>query len=263
MAGAASLAAVLLASGTASAHVAFDGLDPGTTFVAGSTVEIQWIDTIKHETIAYHLYFTPSATADDVPIAIDIPPTQHSYMWQVPDQPCSDCSLHVIQDNGGGDYSDRVSIVIVAQGETTDGGAPDDGGATDPPSDAGTDVDAGPDAGTEPPLDAGMEPPSDAGTEPPSDAGTGMESSPDAGTAMDSSPDAGSGARPGTDAGAVPSATANDGSPGAGATDSGGGAGCSLGAGSEPGRGAAALALGALLAGTVLRRRRAPRAQER
>jgi MYXO-CTERM domain-containing protein len=101
-------------AGTAWGHVAFEGLEPGATFVAGSAVELRWVDTIRHQTTAYHLDFIPGAGQDAIPIASDIPAEQHTWLWQVPALPCADCSLHIIQDNVRSDYSATHPITIVA-----------------------------------------------------------------------------------------------------------------------------------------------------
>jgi hypothetical protein len=131
---------------TASAHVVFTDLQPNMGFLAGSVVSIAWVDSITHQTVAYHLEFIPSDGATAVPIA-DLPPTQHSYSWQVPATPCSVCSLHIIQDNveSDSDYSDTVPIRIVTDPSDVipaAGGSAGSGGSTGgaPSSTAGSDA---------------------------------------------------------------------------------------------------------------------------
>lgn len=120
-------AAISLLAVPAWGHVAFDSLEPGTRFLASSVVELTWVDTIHHETTAYHLEFLPGAEAAAIPIAADIPPTQHSWSWQVPAEACSDCSLHIIQDNVDSDYSATLPITIVTDAsDLTVGGNPAD-----------------------------------------------------------------------------------------------------------------------------------------
>lgn len=120
----AAVAAGSLVSKNAWAHVGFDGLQPGATFVAGTTAEIRWVDLITHDTTAYHLSFIPSTGAAGVPIA-DFLPTEHSTMWQVPATPCSDCSLYIVQDNASTDYTATLPIMIVSEsaGGSGSGGA--------------------------------------------------------------------------------------------------------------------------------------------
>ncbi len=110
----AAVAGICLMAGPAWGHVAFDGLQPGAEFVAGSVAELSWVDTITHETTGYNLQFVPGGGAAAVPIATNLPPTQHSVSWQVPADPCSDCALYVLQDNVATDYSATLPITIVA-----------------------------------------------------------------------------------------------------------------------------------------------------
>lgn len=125
---AAAVVAVSLVTRAAWAHVAFDGLKAGATFVAGSTVELKWIDVIPHDTTAYHLELILNAEAARIPIA-DLPATEHSYLWLVPDMACSDCSLDIVQENGGMDYTATVPISIVAYA-TTDAPPPAEKGCS-------------------------------------------------------------------------------------------------------------------------------------
>jgi len=108
-------------------HVAFEGLEPGMRLLAGTVIELTWVDTIHHETTAYHLEFLPGSGAVAVSIAADVPPTQHSWSWKVPAEACSDCSLHIIQDNVDSDYSATLPITIVTDAsDLTVGGSPAD-----------------------------------------------------------------------------------------------------------------------------------------
>jgi hypothetical protein len=123
------------ASGTAFGHVAFETAESDGVFVAGSVVDLTWVDVIPHQTEAYHLEFYADEDSEPVPMASNIAPTEHSYQWEVPLEPCSACSILVTQDNSGPDYTDRWSITIVAEGEDAQAGeteitpASDDGQA--------------------------------------------------------------------------------------------------------------------------------------
>lgn len=183
--------ACLLGVNIAWAHVSFTNTDAGSTFLAGSSIELSWEDTIPHQTQAYHLEFHPGEGREVVIIAADIPPTEHSYVWAVPGEPCMECSLVVIQDNAAADYSStrEISIVLTADelppAEDTDdtgaeptgddeGSVDDSSAAVDPPEtdDASvddttpgdaTDVDPNGADGDENPMSPGetpIEPPS-------------------------------------------------------------------------------------------------------
>jgi hypothetical protein len=125
---AASGGAVWLVAGLAFGHVAFDGIEPGQAFVAGSVAELHWKDVIQHVTTGYELSFLPTADSDPVPIA-SVPATEHSYAWQVPMETCDDCYLFIVQVNEGSDYTDQHPIRIVAEGDA--GGTDADAGAGD------------------------------------------------------------------------------------------------------------------------------------
>ncbi len=105
------VAFLLLAPRVASAHVAFM-VDPDTEFNPGETVTLHWVDTIQHNTLAYHLEFLLSPDAAPETIARDISPDVHDYDWLVPDVVCDSCQLHVIQDNDLTDYDAFLSITI-------------------------------------------------------------------------------------------------------------------------------------------------------
>lgn len=178
--------ACLLGVNIAWAHVSFTNTDAGSTFLAGSSIELSWEDTIPHQTQAYHLEFHPGEGREVVIIAADIPPTEHSYVWAVPGEPCMECSLVVIQDNAAADYSStrEISIVLTADelppAEDTDdtgaeptgddeGSVDDSSAAVDPPEtdDASvddttpgdaTDVDPNGADGDENPMSPGVTP---------------------------------------------------------------------------------------------------------
>jgi hypothetical protein len=111
-------AAAFLASGlvcgVAWGHVAFTAPAPNAQVVAGSTTELTWVDTISHQTTSYEIEFFPAADAASVVVAANIPPSQHSWSWQVPAQPCMGCFLVVTQHNVDSSYSDSLALAIVA-----------------------------------------------------------------------------------------------------------------------------------------------------
>jgi hypothetical protein len=106
-------------------------VEPGASFVAGSVARVEWVDTIKHDTMAYRLSFIPSQGADPVAIAENLPATEYGYAWQVPDEPCSDCSLFIVQDNGGVDYTATLPILIIGADAGVDAGGGTAGSASD------------------------------------------------------------------------------------------------------------------------------------
>jgi hypothetical protein len=106
--------AAQLVCASAWAHVAWEAPEEGAVLTAGSEVELRWYDAIVHDTVAYHLEFLPGGEAAAVEIVSNLDPSLHSYVWQVPAEPCSDCAVYVFQDNGGGGYDATRAISIVA-----------------------------------------------------------------------------------------------------------------------------------------------------
>jgi len=115
--------------GSAWGHVAFEAPSPDAVLVGGSMVELRWVDVISHQTTAYHLELRTNPDATGVSIAMDLPSTQHSLIWQVPSTPCAECWLYVVQDNVDTDYTGLVPVSIIADGSTPLG----DGGTQSPP----------------------------------------------------------------------------------------------------------------------------------
>ncbi len=116
------------------AHVAFTAPPDETELVVGETVLLKWTDTISHDTLSYHLELRPSGESDPFIISTDLPPTEQSYEWTVPDAECTDCYLLVTQENAGADYYGDLTITIVDEassgGMAGAGGAPTGNGAT-------------------------------------------------------------------------------------------------------------------------------------
>jgi hypothetical protein len=103
--------ACLLASQTASAHVAFLA-EPGLVLTPGKTVTLEWVDTIPHDTLGYDLELYTDLNAAPESIVSGLGSDVHSYAWVVPDVVCSDCRLRVLQDNSGADYEGFLSVQI-------------------------------------------------------------------------------------------------------------------------------------------------------
>ena len=93
---AATVAAASLLCGSARAHVTFAAPTDGAALTAGSVVEVRWVDTITHDTVAYHLELRRGSEAPGTTIA-ELPASEHSLNWEVPRDPCSDCLLFIVQ----------------------------------------------------------------------------------------------------------------------------------------------------------------------
>lgn len=118
----------LFVSTPAWAHVGFTAPPEDSELVVGTEVEVTWTDLIPHDTVAYQLEFYLNKDASPVSVASDIPVSEKHFTWTVPDSPCAECFLFVTQQNPrDGDYTDRLSLSIVAVGAEGSGGAAEQG----------------------------------------------------------------------------------------------------------------------------------------
>jgi len=127
-----------------------------TTYKPGETIMVQWDETIKHrgrfriaigeEGATFPNPMTAMDTSTTLPVfidgidpkAVDSGPTAHSRMVTLPNKPCANCILQLIQImkvpppyNSGPDadvYYQCAAIVIAGDAAPADGGAPADTG---------------------------------------------------------------------------------------------------------------------------------------
>ncbi|MFO0728661.1 MAG: SCE4755 family polysaccharide monooxygenase-like protein [Myxococcota bacterium] len=155
------------------------GSGPRTTFVAGTTVDIHFRETVNH---AGHFMLSLSMANDQGFTVLDgnIPhsdaapqptfgsPRMYTYQWTVPNTPCTTCTLQLIQvmedRNPPTNYYSCADIEIDAPGQP-DAGVPEDTGIVM------ADADTAPDLGAAPPPDSGVTGAPDAGMVTVPDAG--------------------------------------------------------------------------------------------
>lgn len=100
------LALFISTSFTANAHVALDYPIGGETFIIGQTVSIQWHILVPHNTLNWDLYYSPDGGVTWDTIVLDIPTSQLTYEWEIPEEATSQGRVRVIQDNVGQNYQD-------------------------------------------------------------------------------------------------------------------------------------------------------------
>ncbi len=106
--------AVWLLCGSAFGHVGWRAPETGAQLLAGSEVELEWVDEIPHSTEGYLIEFYAGADARRTIVGY-FDASEHSLLWQVPEQVCDDCSLVVTQVNDGGDYDATLRFSIVLE----------------------------------------------------------------------------------------------------------------------------------------------------
>jgi hypothetical protein len=107
------LSAILTAN--ISAHVILDYPEGGENFHMGEVVQIQWQMVIYHGASDWDLYFSSNGGVTWEPIAINLPETQLTYDWTVPNIETNSGRVKVIQDNNvGRDYEDSSGDFIIS-----------------------------------------------------------------------------------------------------------------------------------------------------
>jgi hypothetical protein len=97
-----------------SAHVILDYPEGGENFHMGEVVQIQWQVAIYHGPADWDLYFSSNGGVTWEPIAINLPETQLTYDWTVPNIETNSGRVKVIQDNNvGADYEDSSGDFII------------------------------------------------------------------------------------------------------------------------------------------------------
>lgn len=88
-------------------HVILDYPIGGETFQVGEVVTIRWHVAISHGPANWDLFFSEDGGSSWESIALNLPETQLSYNWTVPNITTDSGQVKVVQDNlTGQDYSD-------------------------------------------------------------------------------------------------------------------------------------------------------------
>jgi hypothetical protein len=104
----------LILSGNAAAHVVLDYPVGGETFQAGDVVMIQWHIEISHGPANWDLYFSRDGGSTWETIAMNLPESQLTYDWTIPNIATDSGQVKVVQDNvSGEDYSDASGNFII------------------------------------------------------------------------------------------------------------------------------------------------------
>lgn len=98
------------------AHVKLDFPIGGETFEANAVITIRWHILVDHGPCNWDLYFSSDGGSNFHAIALDLPKTQLTYGWTVPQTATQQGRIKVVQDNQNGthynDYSGVFTIEI-------------------------------------------------------------------------------------------------------------------------------------------------------
>ncbi|HGY90375.1 MAG TPA: hypothetical protein ENK43_04285 [Planctomycetes bacterium] len=107
------LAAVVLSSASAQAHVHLIGPNGGEVYAGGAPVNIQWQVVIQHSTVGWDLEYSLNGAAGPwMPIALGLAPGNvqagavHSYLWNAPLLTTNSLRIRVRMVNNGTNYLD-------------------------------------------------------------------------------------------------------------------------------------------------------------
>ncbi len=98
-----------------SAHVVLDYPKGGETFAVSGTVEIQWHIAIQHNQENWDLYFSADGGANWEIIQLDLPVSQLSYAWTVPEVLTEQARIRIGMDNADLDYMDSSDNFAIQQ----------------------------------------------------------------------------------------------------------------------------------------------------
>ncbi|MBL0006865.1 MAG: T9SS type A sorting domain-containing protein [Saprospiraceae bacterium] len=96
------------------AHVALDYPQGGETFIVGQTIVIEWHIVAPHITLNWDLFFSVDGGETWDTLQMDIPTSQLSYEWEVPDSITTQARIQVFQDNEGQNYLDNSMDFTIA-----------------------------------------------------------------------------------------------------------------------------------------------------
>jgi hypothetical protein len=107
------------------AHVLLDYPNGGESFNSGETVTIEWHSLIMHIQEDWDLSFSPDGGVSWQPIQNNLPVSQNSYQWIVPEISTNNAKIRIIQDNSGTDYESisadfSITITVLEVEENTE-----------------------------------------------------------------------------------------------------------------------------------------------
>ena len=108
----------------AEAHVGLNVPVGGEVFVVGEAVRIEWIVFVPHTQDNWDLFFSPDGGDTWEDIEIDLPVSQLSYQWVVPNITTDEAQIRIYMDNLegtqnysaiSGEFSIRETMISVQE----------------------------------------------------------------------------------------------------------------------------------------------------
>ena len=102
-------------------HVGLSYPSGNEEFHSGDIIELKWFIAIDHGPCDWDLYFSPDNGGTWSEISLDIPKSQLTYDWTVPNITTGFGKIRVVQDNSTGtDYSAECRSFTIINNNTTD-----------------------------------------------------------------------------------------------------------------------------------------------
>ncbi len=114
------LITMMLIASISPAHVQLNTPSGGELYEPGENVEISWETRVEHPQNNWDLYFSPDGGITWEELAIDLPTSQLSYSWNVPDISTSNARIRIVMDNiaenymsESGDFSINIFLPLI------------------------------------------------------------------------------------------------------------------------------------------------------
>ncbi len=109
---------LILATNHLHAHVALDYPLGGENFIVGQTALVQWHIAVPHETLNWDLYFSTDEGVNWTPLQLNMPVTQLTYEWEIPNNLTTQGRIRVFMNNVDQDYLDISMNFTIAPNTT-------------------------------------------------------------------------------------------------------------------------------------------------
>lgn len=103
------------------AHVGLVFPQGGESFVANSTIDIEWFPTVPHDTENWDILISTDGGTTWDTLQANIHVDSLTFSWLIPNNVSSETRIRVIQDNVGADYDDQSDNFSIVTGMVWNG----------------------------------------------------------------------------------------------------------------------------------------------